>query len=258
MIKEQLFLKYAWAQILFQVDPDMEARATAEKRDLQCFLLVSDVPVSSLKLRWLVGRCMLSIHSMSWSSQHSLCCWCQRCCRGSQWHAWQRPPPCGCSECQNTSQRSPNPYWRPRSNESCWAQANFPCPVQCGGIIKHRQHANLTCNHTEVLPIGKFWVFVQWVLRVGVSQRIVGVDEHKAFDLFPLRLGLSPTCPQSAGMVGYSPQWSDCPGGHESAQLSHTGGKYRWSQRGKEQRSERPPLDYIEPWSTNRRQSSSH
>lgn len=62
--------------------------------------------------------------------------------------------------------------------------------VECGGIIRLRQHANLICNHTEVLPIGKFWVFLQWVLGVDVSQRIVGVDKHKAFDLFPLKTSL--------------------------------------------------------------------
>lgn len=33
---------------LFQVDPDIEARATIEKRDLQCLQPVSDVPVSFL------------------------------------------------------------------------------------------------------------------------------------------------------------------------------------------------------------------
>lgn len=33
---------------LFQVDPDIEARATIEKRDLHCLQVVGDVPVSLL------------------------------------------------------------------------------------------------------------------------------------------------------------------------------------------------------------------
>ena len=35
-MEEQLFLKCAWVQVLFQVDPDIEAGATIEKRDLRC------------------------------------------------------------------------------------------------------------------------------------------------------------------------------------------------------------------------------
>lgn len=45
-MEKQLFLKRAWVQVLSQVDPDKEAGATIEKRDIQCLQLVSDVLVS--------------------------------------------------------------------------------------------------------------------------------------------------------------------------------------------------------------------
>lgn len=45
-MEEQLFLQCTQVQEVFQVDPDIGARATIEKGDLQCLQLVNDVPVS--------------------------------------------------------------------------------------------------------------------------------------------------------------------------------------------------------------------
>ena len=44
-LEEQVFLKCTQVQEVFQVDPDIGARATIEKGDLQCLQLVNDVTV---------------------------------------------------------------------------------------------------------------------------------------------------------------------------------------------------------------------
>ena len=49
------FLKGARIQVHFQVDPDIEARATAKKRDPQSLQLLSDVSASSLQPRAVSG-----------------------------------------------------------------------------------------------------------------------------------------------------------------------------------------------------------
>ena len=55
------------------------------------------------------------------------------------------------------------------------------------GLFKHREHVNLIHDHVQLVPHGKSQKVLQLFRGVDVTQRVLGVDEDKAFDLDTLR-----------------------------------------------------------------------
>lgn len=135
--------------------------------------------------------------------------------------SWQGSPPyCGYTEHLSQSERGWNPYW-------CWlidhmgvveirqtfhAQNVFV-------FIQHRQPVNLIYDDMEVVSLGKFQVFLQWVQGIEVIQRILRINTH--FGQVWESQGFFQLVQNELESMGVHIS------GQASAQLSHTAGNWR-------------------------------